>query len=122
MKNLMKYGELANRILIAAMFIVAGSMKLFVQKPSGVAGFLDGMGFPIAIFFAWVLILSETLGGLALLANKFVKWATIPLMIIMIVAAFTANLKNPVSLLMHLVVASNLFLFGYYDMTKGKSQ
>jgi putative oxidoreductase len=110
MKNFNANATLVNRVLIGLLFLVAGLVKLFQYKPSGVAGMLAGLGFPAAMFFAWVLILAELLGGIAILANWKVKYASYLLIVVMIVAAFTSYWANWVQMLFHLVVASNLWI------------
>lgn len=110
MKNFNANAVIANRIILGLLFLVAGLMKLFVIKPSGVEGMLAGFGFPAAVFFAWVLILVELLGGIALLANRKTKHASYLLIIVMVVAAFTAYWSQWTQMLMHIAVAANLWV------------
>lgn len=110
MKNFNANAVTVNRVLLGLLFLVAGLMKLFVIKPAGVEGMLSGLGFPVAIFFAWILILVELLGGLSILANWKVKYASYLLLVVMVVAAFTAYLANWSQMLFHLAVASNLWV------------
>ena len=90
--------------------LVAGLLKLFVNGASGVTGMLQGIGFPIPGFFAWVLILSEILFGIAILADYKLKYTVIPPIIIMIIAGITVNWGRWSNLILHLVVASNYWL------------
>lgn len=117
MKNFNKHSPNVNRIALGLLFTVAGLVKLFAFKPAGVEGMLSGMGFPLPMFFAWVLILVELLGGLSLLFNYKARCSSYLLMVVMIVAAFTAylpnfsdNLKLWSSFLLHLVAATNLWV------------
>lgn len=101
---------LANRILLGLIFVVAGVMK--ITNSEGVVGMLTGnVLFSWApAFWAWVLILSEIVFGIAILAGWRLKYTVWPPVIIMIVAAFTVYWGNWSSFLMHLAIASNLLL------------
>jgi uncharacterized membrane protein YphA (DoxX/SURF4 family) len=92
--------------------LIPGLFKLFSQGPSGVGEFLSGLGFPIPLLFAWILIASEIIFGLAILARYELRYTAIPPAIIMIVAAFTVALpaSNWPTFLMHIAVATNFWL------------
>ena len=112
-----KNAILANRVLLGLLMLVAGLLKLFVMGPDKIVGMLAGFGFPAAGFLAWVLILSEIVFGIAILANYKLRLTTIPPMIIILLAALTANLltKDPTNwnlLIMHLVVVTNYWIIG----------
>jgi len=103
--------KMVNRILIGLMFLVAGILKVFVIKPAGVVGMLSGIGFPAPTVFAWILILSEIIFGACVLFNVQMKWAPIPLMIILLVATFTVYLTQIPQIFLHLVAVSNIAMF-----------
>jgi len=112
-----KNAILANRVLLGLLMLVAGLIKLFVMGSDKIVGMLAGFGFPAAGFFAWVLILSEIIFGLAILANYKLRLTTIPPIIIILVAALFANLLSEAAtnwnlLIMHLVVATNYWIIG----------
>ena len=115
MKNFNANAVVTNRIIMGLLFVVAGLMKIFVAKPAGVSGMLAGFGFPAAMFFAWVLILVETLGGIAILLNWKAKYASYLLIVVMVVAAVTAYWANWTQMLFHLAVASNLCVIAAYS-------
>ena len=81
MKN---YAPLVLRIGLGGLFLTAGIMKLI--DPTSVVKMLSELGFPVAIFWAWLLILTEMLFGAALVTGLKIKWTTIPLVIVLIVA------------------------------------
>ena len=83
---------LALRVGLGVLFVGVGLSKL--MNPDGVVGMLSGIGFPIATFWAWVLILAETLGGLCILIGLKSKKASWPLIIVMIVAILTVSKNN----------------------------
>jgi len=87
------------RLYLAPIFFVAGTNKLngLVPDPNTVAWFGNpdwGLGLP----FPWLMTLlasySEVLGSIALLLGLAVRWFSIPLMVTMLVAAFSVHWKN----------------------------
>ncbi len=112
--------KLVNRILLGLLMLVPGILKLFVFKPSGVTGMLAGMGFPLPMFFAWILILAEIGFGIAILANWKLEYTTWPPIVILVVATLvTMDWSSPQwsNLLLHLVAASNFWLIGQKSST-----
>ncbi len=107
-----------NWILLGLLMLIPGLLKLFVMGPSAVVGMLSGLGFPAATFFAWVLILSEIIFGALILARWNLRYTVWPPMIILTVAAFTANWGNWAGMLLHLTAVSNYWLLGYSNMKK----
>lgn len=81
MKN---YGPFALRIGVGGLFVITGIMKL--MNPAVVTSMLDNLGFPGPLLWAWILILAELLCGAAVLTGYRVKWAVIPLTIILVIA------------------------------------
>ena len=112
-----KYAGTVNRILLGLVMLIPGLLKLFVLKPAAVVGMLEGIGFPVAAFFAWVLILSEIVFGIAILARWKLEYTVWPPIVIMLVAAFTVSWANWPLFLMHLVIASNYWMLGTHTRT-----
>jgi putative oxidoreductase len=79
-----QFGPFALRIGVGGIFVFAGIMKL--MDPQMITGMLESLGFPGAAFWAWLLIIVELLCGAAVLTGFKLKWTTIPLAIVMIVA------------------------------------
>ena len=104
------------RISLALLFIFLGIDKL--MDPSGITGMLSGLGFPLASFFAWVLLLSEIIFGLALLVGWKIRIAVWPLFFILLVATLLihiravdlSNVATVMTLLWHLIGMSGLML------------
>jgi putative oxidoreductase len=115
--NETKYAVTTTRILLGLVMLIPGLMKLFVMKPAAVTGMLSGM--PLFAwapgFWAWVLILSEIIFGLAVLVNFKLRLTAIPPMIILVVAAFTAHWANWGNMLTHLALASMYWVYSSYD-------
>lgn len=102
----------ANRILLGLVMLVPGLLKLFVIGPDAIVGMLSEIAlFAWApSFWAWVLILSEIVFGIAILASWRLQYTVWPPIIIMLVAAFTASWGNWPTFLMHLAIASNYLM------------
>ena len=75
------------RLVAGIIFLMHGWGKL-TGNPSieMFTGMVGGLGFPMPIFFAWVVALTETLGGIALILGVFVRPAGVLLSIVMLVA------------------------------------
>ena len=80
-------GLLVLRIVAGLIFVMHGWGKL-TGNPSieMFTGMLGGMGIPMPMFFAWMVALTEFLGGLALILGIFVRPAAVLLSIVMLVA------------------------------------
>jgi putative oxidoreductase len=83
---------LALRIYLAPVFILAGSNKL--RHAEYLGPYFESLGIPAPELMVYVAGLTELLGGIALLAGLAVRWATLPLMFTMLVAAATAHWEN----------------------------
>jgi len=118
-----KYAGVVNRVLLGLLMLVSGLMKVFIIKPDNVTGMLSGIGFPAASFFAWVLILSEIVFGIAILAKWKLEYTVWPPIVILLVAAFTVytggeNGPQWSQILIHLVLVSNYWLIGTRSKNK----
>ena len=87
-----QYAPVLLRLIIGLVFITHGFPKLFVQGPSGVAGFFGTLGIPLPLFFAWVVSLVEFFGGIALILGVMVRHTSLLMAIIMVVAILTTKL------------------------------
>ncbi len=65
------YSALVLRLALGAMFIAHGLTKLLVFTPAGTAKFFESVGF--AGWFAWPIILFETLAGVLLLGGVYTR-------------------------------------------------
>lgn len=110
-----------NFIILGFIMLIGGLTKIFLMGVSGLSQMLQGIGFVIPTFFAWLLIIAEIGSGIAILAKWNLKYATIiPAVIVLVAIAFywTAPFlqgKVPLQLtqtLVHLGLASNYLLIG----------
>ena len=115
------YGPTVLRVFTGVLFVVPGLMKL--MNPSMIIGMLGQMGWPLATVFGWIVILSEVLCGLAVIAGFKLKYTVWPLVVIMLVAVFTVYVpmlgSDPLAamgqVLFHLLALAalvNLYLTG----------
>lgn len=71
------------RYSVAYVFITSGLMKLLSEE---LANIFIGLGLPFPIYFMYLVALTEIICGGLILANKYVKKASMPLILIMIAA------------------------------------
>lgn len=86
-----EWGQFFLRLAIGPIFIAHGAQKLFERGPTQVAESLTRLGIPLPEISAWLLSLTEFLGGIFLLLGLFTRWATIPVAFAMLVAILTAD-------------------------------
>ena len=79
------------RLIVGFGFAAHGYAKLS-KGIDGFADILQALNVPAPYFTAWATALVELFGGLAIMAGAFVPIASIPLVIIMLVALFTVHL------------------------------
>jgi putative oxidoreductase len=80
------------RLVIGIGFMAHGWAKLS-RGPAGFAKLLDQVGAPFPEVMAWVSTFVELLGGAAIFAGAFVSVASVPLIVMMLVAMFTVHLR-----------------------------
>lgn len=90
------FAPLLLRLYLAPVFWMAGMNKLNAfESTAQWFGNPDwGLGLPFPYLMAALATGAEVLGALALLFGLLVRWATIPLMITMLVAVFSVHWKN----------------------------
>jgi uncharacterized membrane protein YphA (DoxX/SURF4 family) len=74
------------RLFLGAVFLSTAYMKAFIFTPQGFAQTIGFMPFPL--FFAWLVIVCEGIGGLLLILGLWVRWTSVPLLIVLLVAFF----------------------------------
>lgn len=125
-KNSADFGILALRLSVALIFIYSGWMKLGNIEMIG--GMLGGMGFFWPMFWAWVLALTEFVGGILVLVGVYTKTASALLAITMVVAILTAHLQGPLNAAFPAIamLGATLALFGLgagkYRLMKNMSE
>lgn len=94
-QSLQAYAPLLLRWTIGPMFLAHGSQKLFGlfggHGLMGTGQFFAQMGFQPGVFWAGLVGSSEFFGGLCLVLGLLTRWATLPLMVTMLVAIFKVH-------------------------------
>jgi putative oxidoreductase len=80
---------LTGRILLAALFLVAGTRKLMAVAAS--AGYFGKLGFPIPEVLVWVVIVVELGGALLLILGWHARKAAWLLILFTLIATFAAH-------------------------------
>jgi putative oxidoreductase len=80
-------------LIVGYGFVEHGFAKL-ARGPDSFAAIVQALGVPAPHFMAWVSILIELLGGLAVLVGGRVTLASIPMAMVLFVAIFTVHLPN----------------------------
>jgi putative oxidoreductase len=81
------------RLAVGFGFMEHGYAKLSRGADSFTA-ILHALGMPLPALFAWATIAVELLGGFAVLIGAFIPIASIPMIIVLLVAIFTVHLPN----------------------------
>lgn len=89
--SIARYAPIPLRLIIGYGFMAHGYAKL-VRGPDVFAGILHNIGVPAPHFMAWITILTELLGGMAILLGAFITVASIPMAAVLLVAMFTVHL------------------------------
>ena len=79
------------RLMVGYGFMEHGYAKL-ARGPEVFIGILHALHMPFAPLLAWATILTELIGGLAVLAGAFVPLASVPMSIVLFVAILTVHL------------------------------
>ncbi|HEY3974247.1 MAG TPA: DoxX family protein [Candidatus Sulfotelmatobacter sp.] len=99
------------RLIVGYGFMEHGFAKLY-KGPEVFAGILHAIGVPVPHFMAWLTILTELIGGLAVLLGAFVPLVSLAMAGLLFVAIFTVHLPYGFSSIKLLGVASGRAQFG----------
>ena len=99
------------RLIVGYGFMQHGFAKLS-KGPDTFAVILQGMGVPDPHLMAWLTILTELLGGLAVLLGAFVTIVSVPMTAVLLVAMFKVHLQYGFSSIKLLAVTATGAKFG----------
>jgi putative oxidoreductase len=99
------------RLIVGYGFMEHGFAKLS-KGPEVFAGILHGIGVPAPHFMAWLTILTELIGGLAVFLGAFVPLVSLPMAALLFVAMLTVHLPYGFSSIKLLSVTSGRAQFG----------
>lgn len=86
------WASLPLRLIVGYGFMEHGYAKL-VKGPEAFASILHALGVPGPHVMAWLTILIELLGGLAVLLGAFLPLISVPIAGVLLVAIFTVHLR-----------------------------
>jgi putative oxidoreductase len=99
------------RLIVGYGFMEHGFAKLS-RGPEAFAAILHTMGVPAPHLMAWLTILTEVIGGLAVLLGAFVPLVSVPMAAVLLVAMLTVHLPYGFSSIKLLSVMSGRAQFG----------
>jgi len=99
------------RLIVGYGFMEHGLAKLS-KGPENFAAILCTMGVPAPHLMAWLTILTELIGGLAVLLGAFVALVSLPMAAVLVVATLTVHLPYGFSSIKLLSVTSGRAQFG----------
>jgi putative oxidoreductase len=85
------WAPVALRLIVGGGFLAHGFAKLS-RGPEVFGAILHALGVPAATAMAWLTILVEVCGGLAILLGALVRFASVPMAVVLLVAMFTVHL------------------------------
>jgi putative oxidoreductase len=106
-----RWSPIPLRLIVGYGFMQHGFAKLS-RGPDAFVAILQAMGVPAPHFMAWLTILTELLGGLAVLLGAFVTTVSVPMMAVLLVAIFTVHLPYGFSSIKLLAVTATGATFG----------
>jgi putative oxidoreductase len=106
-----RWAPLPLRLIVGYGFMEHGFAKLF-RGPEAFAAILHTMGVPASDLMAWLTILTELIGGLAVLLGAFVPIVSLPMAAVLVVAMLTVHLPYGFSSIKLLSVTSGRVQFG----------
>src|SRR5499433_1487766 len=89
--SIARWAPISLRLIVGFGFMQHGIAKLS-RGPDAFATILHALGVPAPHAMAWLTILVEVLGGLAVLLGAFVVVASLPMAVLLVVAIFTVHL------------------------------
>jgi putative oxidoreductase len=81
------------RLVVGLGYAEHGYAKL-AHGPDAFIAILYAIGVPLSTLFGWATIIVEIVGGLMIAAGALVPLATVPMIIVLLVAIFTVHLPN----------------------------
>jgi putative oxidoreductase len=81
------------RLIVGYGFVEHGYAKLS-RGPDDFIAILHAIGMPFAFLLGWATIVIEVIGGLLILLGAFIPIASLPMIVVLLVAIFTVHLPN----------------------------
>ena len=106
-----RWAPIPLRLIVGCGFMQHGFAKLS-RGPDTFAAILQAIGVPMPHAMAWITILTELLGGLAILIGAFLSLVSVPLVGLLLVAVFTVHLPYGFSSIKLVSVTAGRAQFG----------
>jgi putative oxidoreductase len=106
-----RWAPIPLRLIVGYGFMEHGFAKLS-RGPEAFAAILQAIGVPAPHLMAWLTILTELIGGLAVLLGTFVSFVSLPMAGLLLVAIFTVHLPNGFSSIKLMSVTAGRARFG----------
>jgi putative oxidoreductase len=106
-----RWAPLPLRLIVGYGFMEHGFAKLS-RGADAFAAILQTMSVPAPHFMAWLTILTELIGGLAVLLGAFIPIASLPMAAVLVVAMLTVHLPYGFSTIKLLSVTAGRAQFG----------
>ena len=108
---LARWAPIPLRLIVGYGFMEHGFAKLS-KGPENLAAILHALSVPAPHFMAWLTILTELVGGLAVLLGAFVPLVSLPMAVLLFVAIFTVHLPYGFSSIKLMSVVTGRAQFG----------
>ena len=109
--RLARWAPIPLRLIVGYGFLQHGIAKL-TRGPEAFAAILHAIGVPAPHLMAWLTILTELIGGLAVLLGAFVPIVSLPMAAVLLVAMLTIHIPFGFSSIKLLSVTSGRAQFG----------
>jgi putative oxidoreductase len=110
-QSMARWAPIPLRLIVGYGFMQHGVAKL-LKGPDAFAGILQMIGVPAPHFMAWLTILTEVFGGLAVFLGAFVTLVSLPMIAVLLVAIFTVHLPYGFSSIRLVAVTATGARFG----------
>ncbi len=91
-QSFVRWAPIPLRLIVGLGFVLHGFAKL-ARGPDAFAVILHAMGVPAPHLMTWVTLLTEIVGGFAVLLGALVPLVSIPMAAVLLVAIFTVHLR-----------------------------
>jgi putative oxidoreductase len=106
-----RWAPIPLRLIVGYGFMEHGFAKLS-KGPENFAAILHALSVPVPHFMAWLTILTELIGGLAVLLGAFVPLVSLPIAALLFIAIFTVHLPYGFSSIKLMSVTAGRAQFG----------
>jgi putative oxidoreductase len=109
--SLARWAPVPLRLIVGYGFMQHGFAKL-AKGPDAFAEIMHALGVPAPHLMAWLTILTELIGGFAVLLGAFVSLVSLPMVGLLLVAIFTVHLRYGFSSIKLMAVTASGAQFG----------